>query len=823
MKLFIDPVDVQKRARRWASLVSPGGQLTGSRNGDLGLVLNYLARHFGAEKKAIVQRRRSIHNHGRERYLLRPAASASSATSVASWVGLICDYDTAHRALRIMDRVAVQSSPLLPFERLYSGEIALESKFFAPAYCDGDAVAFLNSLPVAAEEEPSPTDHWRAYLEWQRALAATKAKEALVYLGWIKGSGRQIRFFLRDMQPIDKLRQRLQDEELRAGEDARDLRCAQGVFRRLSAITDRNKVRRLAVDIEYDSATYNNLDLPPQGELRVAMEGEMATLEVQTNGLRRLAERQAQNPHLSDWLFSIGKALPIPTTKPPAWKAELNLNEEQREAVGRALAMDDLLLLWGPPGTGKTTVIAEICAQYAQRGLRVLVASQANLAVEQALLRLPERAYLRPAWVSTARRRDGAAGDVSGSMRRWLKAAGAEAASAGSRVPEDDPWCAYLKSWGGRIDNLDDEELSPEFEELYLRRANVIGATCNETGKPDFIASPRFSSRFDLVIVDEVSKATPPELLLAMLMGRRVLLVGDHRQLPPMFRDEAFEDAVEAGEITRENVELFRDLVTSSLFESYFSGAPSSAKVGLRRQYRMHPQIMEAVNTFYADQPLLAGGGTEELARVKNHNLRFHGHPSPAWLKSGRSLVWIDTGRDTKGRPVHDERVGSSRRNFLEAEIAARLVSDIAACPDSKNLSIAIISFYRAQVELLRDCLKEDRELDGILRLGRDVNTVDQFQGSERDVVIVSLVRSDARLSGEFARDFRRINVALSRARKLLIVLGSQASFGDADVLTPGLDGKNHNTKAYWQIQELIHRHGALLDASAVLGKKSAQ
>jgi superfamily I DNA and/or RNA helicase len=167
--------------------------------------------------------------------------------------------------------------------------------------------------------------------------------------------------------------------------------------------------------------------------------------------------------------------------------------------------------------------------------------------------------------------------------------------------------------------------------------------------------------------------------------------------------------------------------------------------------------------------------------------------------------------------------VGSSRRNFLEAEIAARLVSDIAACPDSKNLSIAIISFYRAQVELLRDCLKEDRELDGILRLGRDVNTVDQFQGSERDVVIVSLVRSDARLSGEFARDFRRINVALSRARKLLIVLGSQASFGDADVLTPGLDGKNHNTKAYWQIQELIHRHGALLDASAVLGKKSAQ
>lgn len=821
MKLFVDPVDVHKRTRRWAALLGNGDRPSQpGRAGDLNRVLNYLARHFGAERGAICQRRKSVHNFGRERYLLRPAASVGKEAGGLPWVGLVCDYDAALRALRVVDRLAVQATPLLPSERVYRGEIALESRFFAPAYCDGEALAFLQALPAAAEEEPSPADHWKDYLEWLRSLAATKSRQSLPYSSWTKIHERRVRFFLKDPLPVDRLRQALQDEELRAGTDARDPRSPQGLFRRVTVLPDRRGAKRPALDVEFDAPTWDGLSLPQHGELRIAVEGELAALEIQGNGLRRLAEKQAQNPRLPDWLFDIAKALPIDASALAPWTPELELNPEQREAVSRALAMDDLLLLWGPPGTGKTTVIAEICAQYASRGRRVLVASQANLAVEQALQRLPERPWLRSAWISTARKREGYAGDLRGGMLRWFGGLRETASRAARDEKPGSPWAGYLRGWEERLKRLSEDDFGDEEESFYLRRCNVLGATCNETGKPDFIASPRFSGVFDLVVVDEVSKATPPELLLAMLMGRRVILVGDHRQLPPMFRDEAFDDAVESGEISRDRVDSFRDLVTASLFDRYFRDAPASVKVGLRRQYRMHPGIMEAVNVFYADQPLLPGDGAQALARKKRLEFSTSAEAIPPYFAPGASLVWIDTSDVSRGGHGADERVGTSRRNDLEARLAARALARLASLPGAERHSVAVISFYRAQVELLRERLGKIRRPEGWLRLGRDVNTVDQFQGSERDIVIVSLVR-EARLTGEFVRDFRRLNVAFSRARKLLIVLGNRSCFEQAAVEIPGTDGVPRAAKAYARVVELARAGGLLVPASEILGEEA--
>ncbi len=824
MKLFLDLDQVAKQPRRWALLLAaaPAAPPSGRAN-ELPLVLNYLARRFATARGAILQRRAPSAAGGRERFILRPVASTQASDTGHPWLGLVCEYETGLRALRVVDRLALQPAPVLTFERVFAGEIALETRPLAPAYCDNDAVAFLKGLPLAAETEPAPTDLWREYLDWRRKLAETKDAESLAYCAWEKRPGRTARFILRDAVVMDKVRQGLLDQELRVGRAGLDARAPQGVFRRIAVREVPRAARLIAIDIEFDATTWATLTLPSQGELRVAMEGELATLEVQTNGLRRFAERQAQNPHLADWLFAITKARPLPdpaASRP--WVPQLALNPEQREAVARALAMDDLLLLWGPPGTGKTTVIAEICAQYALRGQRVLVASQANLAVEQALARLPALAAVRPAWVSTARKRDGTAGDIRGGLRRWLAAVGAEASVAARRTPPNDPWAGFLQEWSGRLNHATDAELPPEDEERYLRRANIIGATCNETGKPDFIGAQRFLARFDLVIVDEVSKASPPELLLAMLMGRCVLLAGDHRQLPPLFRDEAFDEAVENGEIERAQVERFRELVTASWFDHAFHQAPAPVRIGLRRQYRMHPAIMDAVNVFYADQPLQAGDDARALARQRGHGLTLRGPGGQIWLRPDQPVLWIDTSHDASGRAVPDERLGTSRRNPLEAELAARMVAELAAPCAAAGLNVGVISFYRAQTDLLRERMRGEHLPEGWLHPWRDVNTVDQFQGSERDVVIVSLVRAGGRLTGEFARDFRRINVAFSRARRLLIVLGSRSTFGSAEVNVTTPSGGETTIRAYERIHELIRRHGGALTAAAIPGRPAA-
>jgi len=816
MKAYLELEQVLRQPRRWASLLGEGPSAPVSRTAEYGLVFNYLAKHFSSARRMLIQRRNAQGVRKRERFVLRPFASTLETGATRTWLGLVCEFDEKLRALLVVDRVALQPSPLLPNERAYNGDILLESRPLNPAYCDNETVAFLKGLPIAAEAEPAPTDRWREYLAWRRRLAETKAAESHPYTSWTKRPGRVIRYILSGPTPPDRLRQRFQDEDLRAGRDARDPKSPIGVFRKLGYLVDQTGRRHPSVDIEYDAAAWASLSLPKHGELRVAMEGEIASLDIQREGLRRLAERQSQNPYLPDWLFNLAAAKSVELAPEQHWRPCLPLNEEQRDAVSRALAMDDLLLLWGPPGTGKTTVIAEICAQYALRGQRVLVASQANLAVEQALGRLPSLPCVRAAWVSTARRREGRAGDLRGGLVRWYGALASAATRQARLLSPKDPWFAFLGEWSARLTQAQEQPSLPEDEAAYLRQANIIGATCNECGKPDFIGSQRFSARFDLVIVDEVSKASPTELLLAMLMGRRILLTGDHRQLPPMFKDEAFDDAMESGEIEAGKLEEFRELVTSSWFDQAFRQASPAIRCGLRRQYRMHPQIMEAVNAFYADQPLLPGDGARKLAEAKQHGLVLGRPGAKSWLQPDQSMLWIDTSNDLDGRPVHSDHVGASRRNAVEVDVAAHLVSELAGACATAGLSLGVISFYRAQADAIRERVRNEALPQDWLHPWRDINTVDQFQGSERDVIIVSLVRSGTRLTGEFARDFRRINVALSRARRLLIILGSAPTFAGASVLVPAAKGPDLSTRIYEKIQAHLHDRGATLDLPAL-------
>jgi hypothetical protein len=858
VKVFFDLSGVEARPGRWAALLantSGGAGAPTSRMVELSRVLGYVAKEFASARRFVALRRQSVAAAGatgRARYVLRPFASIRSpGPNNGRWMALVCEYVESSRALVVVDREAVEAGALGAGEKVFSGEIVYEQGKLAAAYCDGEAVAFLRGVPAAVSEAEAvgePLTKWREYLDWRRKVAETKAGETYPYVDCDARDSKAVRFYLREPSGPDaadgvaawaeKLRQRFREEELRVGADIKDTRAPQGIFRRIRLVDTEVPGRRaVAVEVDFSGGGAGGAGgreaprLPVEGVLRVAMEGELAALDVQLDGLRRLREGRVANPKLTEWLFEIGKAAGITETAETdaGWKPALPLNPEQQGCVARAMALEDLLLLWGPPGTGKTTVIAEICAQYARAGRRVLVASQANLAVEQALGRLPASPQVRPAWVSSARRREGSAGDVGGYLRAWLGSAGravragipflTKRATGGKRVtgeagsaaeagsPPEAKWAGFLGEWAELCERAGPEDFSSEDEAFYLKHANVVGATCNETGKPDFVASPRFNSRFDLAIVDEVSKATPPELLLPMLLGRRTMLVGDHRQLPPLFRDEHFEAAVEAGDLPSEAVERFRDLVTASWFEHAFRDAPESVRCGLRRQYRMHPDIMAAVNLFYADQPLAAGDGEVELARDKAHGLRLRGGRAREWLGPEDHLAWIDTARDGAGRPAREERVGTSRRNLVEAEACAHVLAELAEQPEARGRSVAVISFYKAQIGLLRDRLRRENLPPEWFDPSRDVNTVDQFQGSERDIVIVSLVRTDARLSGEFVRDFRRINVAFSRARRLLIVLGSEATFGAASVLAPGAKaGEEETSNVYQKILTLACR-----------------
>jgi superfamily I DNA and/or RNA helicase len=392
-------------------------------------------------------------------------------------------------------------------------------------------------------------------------------------------------------------------------------------------------------------------------------------------------------------------------------------------------------------------------------------------------------------------------------MMRWLQSI-AKQTSETLDEEADEVWHGLKKDWLGQLQKTQITDLSEPCSRHYQKHANVIGATCLETGKPDFISSSQFGSRFDLSIVDEVSKATPPELLLPALVGKRTLLVGDHRQLPPVFGESTFPEAVENGELEEVEFEKFRNMVTTSMFEHFFEHGDVSIKCGLCQQYRMHPQIMNAVNQFYADQPLLPGLGAEVLSKMKEHSLSLTTPAGTPWLSNNQHMVWIDSSRNGKGAEAFDEKVGTSRQNMAEAELCVHLLKSLLP----QNQSIGLISLYRAQIQNINRLLKEESADPLVKRFVEDksVNTVDQFQGSERDIIIVSLTRTDNKLTGEFIKDYRRINVAMSRARKLLIIIGRGETFDSGMVEVPAEEvGRSEARSSYKEIRQLAAQDDA--------------
>jgi hypothetical protein len=355
-------------------------------------------------------------------------------------------------------------------------------------------------------------------------------------------------------------------------------------------------------------------------------------------------------------------------------------------------------------------------------------------------------------------------------------------------------WIKRLRAAGPRD--------SADLKQIYIDNANVIGITCVQAGAYQFSREYR---NFDCVVVDEVSKATPPELLLPMLKGGRVVLVGDHKQLPPMIGPETLADLASEMDVPSSDLEHLE----RSLFKELFEMAPPELRVMLTEQYRMHPQIMDAINQFYSDK-LTSAIAEPDRARA-------HGFELP-WLHADNHLVWINT--PTEG-PFVEQRLGTTYLNAGEVDVILRLVQtlDAAWAPQvaagRPPKEVGVITFYGAQVRELKSRLLErsGRYKNLRLRLG----TVDRFQGMERPVVIASLVRNNDQGSVGFARKPERVNVAFSRAQELLIIVGSRELFCEKARNT-GRGDEPAATAIYGKVAEVVQKAGGQRKTTDVSG-----
>jgi superfamily I DNA and/or RNA helicase len=435
-----------------------------------------------------------------------------------------------------------------------------------------------------------------------------------------------------------------------------------------------------------------------------------------------------------------------PSELAPAAAAQLNAS--QRDAIAFALSARDVAIIHGPPGTGKTTTVVELIRLAVAQGEKVLACAPSNLAVDNMLERLIALGVGavrlgHPARVSPELRahtldlmvENHADLKVARKLIRDANQLQHKAARYTRAKPQ--PGARQQLRAEARQLLADAERIERQAVAQILDHAEVLCVTL--TGLDSDILGGR---QFDLAVIDEACQSTEPACWIPLLRAGRVILAGDHFQLPPTVVHR------EAGR------EGFSVSLLERLIELY--GATRLAR-RLEVQYRMHQAIMAFSSAEFYDDVLVADPS------VAAHVLA----DLPDVVRSPLTetpLEFIDTaGASYDEQPEPD---GESRLNPQEAEVVERKVTALLEAGVSAR-DIAVISPYAAQVRSLRQRLAA---------LEVEVDTVDGFQGREKEAVIISLVRSNP--SGEigFLADVRRMNVALTRARRKLIVIGDSAT-----------------------------------------------
>ncbi|MDJ1466226.1 AAA domain-containing protein [Xanthocytophaga flava] len=515
---------------------------------------------------------------------------------------------------------------------------------------------------------------------------------------------------------------------------------------RTDELPEWSKDGKLGVDVLFDDNSYD--------EMQAALK-QAATLAETKDGTLVQILTGSKKPTF--------KAEPIPFNHP-------RLNASQNTAVEKILTANDLAIVHGPPGTGKTTTLVQaIKALIKQEGNKILVCAPSNAAVDLLSDKLSQEGINvvrigNPARVSE--RLMSLTLDHKMAEHDLMK----EAKKLKKQAQEYKNMAHKYKRNFGREEREQRKLLFDEAHKIlkeigkteqYIieditNKAQVITATL--VGANHYTIA---DMKFHTAIIDEAGQALEPACWIPILKAQKVILAGDHCQLPP----------------TIKSIEAAQRGFNHTLLEKCVALHPEAVSL-LTEQYRMHEHIMGYSSRVFYQNRLQAHSS------VANHLLHTTDKP----------VAFIDTA----GCGFDEKLDGTSTTNPEEASLLIKhltqLVTELQSHYTLETFpSIAIISPYKQQVNVIKDLLDHSPDLEPYMpRIA--VNTVDSFQGQERDIVYISMTRSNEKGEIGFLSDIRRMNVAMTRARKKLIVIGDSATlaqfpfYGDFISYSEGID-----------------------------------
>jgi superfamily I DNA and/or RNA helicase/tRNA A-37 threonylcarbamoyl transferase component Bud32 len=430
------------------------------------------------------------------------------------------------------------------------------------------------------------------------------------------------------------------------------------------------------------------------------------------------------------------------------------IDENQQEAVNKALSLEigEYLVIQGPPGTGKTTVITEIINQILAKNklAKILVTSQSNQAVDNVLEKICENENKIVRFGNDKSKLSEIANKYheEAVFDNYLQ-------SVKNRL-EGDKENYFIQSkclfelhekWKHQILQADNELKTLLFKKIRVIFGTLVGISSWQ----DFRAV-----EFDYIIVDEAGRATLPELMIPLRRAKKFILVGDHKQLPPIVDDKILAQMKEYNK---------QDLETTLFEELYKKIEHNDFRHFLKFNYRSHKSIAKIYSdTFYNAE-----------IETKDFLIREHG------LNFNKKVYFYSTSKlDNR----FDKQSGTGKRNDINRDEIIKILIDIEKQAKENNIkkSVGIITPYLAQRDNIRSKFGQIQNDFNMLNI--EINSVDAFQGSDRDIIIYDIVRSqnDNKVNIEFIADEKRLNVALSRTKELLFIVGDAEFIYDASI-----------------------------------------